>query len=115
MTMLTIREPAFEFTLVVEDEERPEDVCDTDGWVTVFGKGTWGATFLTVDQLQVRWAVEIVSGESAAGRYFATPGLVILREPGIDNIVASVRDIVETELYPLVLVKQIGVGVEDLS
>ncbi|MGW7680170.1 hypothetical protein ACWGID_05485 [Kribbella sp. NPDC054772] len=104
--MLTIRQPAFELTIVVEDGERHEDVCDTDGWVTVLGKGTWGATFLTMDELRARWDEEEQAGERAAGQYYATPGLVILREPGIDNIVAAVRDIVDTELYPLVLVRQ---------
>lgn len=105
--MFTFKESEFEFSMVVEEGEGLEEVCDTDGWVTIPGQGSWGASFLTIQKLQEKLALDLESGDRASGSYFATPGLVMLREPGVENILLAVRHMVETELYRFVLVKQV--------
>lgn len=68
--------------LLLEEGESPENVENTDGWVTVHGEGRWAFTLLTIaelNRLMARWQQ---TGEYHGGAYFTCPDLVLLRQPG---------------------------------
>jgi hypothetical protein len=76
---------------------RPSEAEDVDAWVTLPDGSRWTATFVTVAQisrLMERWQK---TGECLGGRYFAVrPDLVIIRDPGVDEMLAVATELVAT-------------------
>lgn len=82
--------------LLLEEGESPENVENTDGWVTVHGEGQWAFTLLTVaelNRLMARWQQ---TGEYHGGAYFTCPDLVLLRRPGVESLTLAIQDLVSS-------------------
>ncbi|MFC9690109.1 hypothetical protein ACFTSF_16305 [Kribbella sp. NPDC056951] len=98
-------DPAFVLRLLLDPGEPLDQVCNVDAFLDIPGKGTWAATVFSLDEvrrLMDRWRT---TGENANGAYFAGVDNIIVREPGVDSIVAAVRDLVEEGSYDLFLVQ----------
>ncbi|GAB3947907.1 hypothetical protein GCM10029976_078050 [Kribbella albertanoniae] len=95
-------DPAFVLRLLLDPGEPLDQVCNIDAFLEVPGKGTWAATILTVDEVRRLLDRRRTTGE---GSYFAGVDDLIVREPGLDSIVAAVRDLVKDGSYESVLVK----------
>jgi hypothetical protein len=106
--LYVVDDPGFRLHLLLEEGEPLDQVCNVDGWIDVPGDGTWAATFFTVAEvgrLMARWDE---TGESAGGAYFVSIDGVILREPGVESILAAVRDLVAEGNYGLYLIRSEG-------
>jgi hypothetical protein len=103
--LYVVDEPTFQLRLLLEEGEALDQVCNVDGWIDVPGDGLWAATFFTlaeVGRLMARWSE---TGEQAAGAYFVSTDGVILREPGVESILAAARDLVADGSYGLYLIR----------
>lgn len=83
--------------------EDPETVDNADAWVTTPDGRRWTATFMTpaeIARILDRWTR---TGESLSGTYFTCPDLVIIREPGVRSIAATIKDLVTTGDHERVL------------
>lgn len=88
--------------LLLQEDERPEEVCNTDGWVIVHGDGRWAFTLLTLaelNRLMARWK------ETGETTYFACRDLVLLRDPGADAVKEAIQDLVRGDGHQLHLIK----------
>jgi hypothetical protein len=98
-------DPAFVLRLLLDPDERLDEVGNCDAFLEVPGKGTWAATIFSLDEvrrLMDRWRT---TGENASGAYFVGVDDLIIREPGADAVVAAVRDLVAKDSYDLFLIK----------
>ena len=83
----------------LSEGEEPSAVENADGWVTVADGSVWSATFLSyaeIGRILRRWAT---TGEAEGGRFFSCHDLVIIRDPGVDEMLAAATDLVITEHY----------------
>ncbi|MGZ0146720.1 hypothetical protein ACXJJ3_06585 [Kribbella sp. WER1] len=103
--MFAIDGPGFRLRLLLEEGESPESVCNVDGWIDTPDRGSWAATFLSlaeVGRLMERWRQ---TGENASGAYFAATDAIIIREPGVESIIAAAQHLVVTDDLETYLVK----------
>ncbi|MEV4671055.1 hypothetical protein AB0K34_05310 [Actinomadura sp. NPDC049382] len=87
----------FEATFMLGRDDEPDSVENVDVEVT-FSDGTrWGATFLTVreiERIMDRWRM---SGEGQNGTVFRCPDLVIVRDGGVRAITAVLESAVSQD------------------
>ncbi|WP_370346727.1 hypothetical protein [Catenulispora sp. EB89] len=85
-----VESDGFEASFLLGVGEDPADACNVDVEVCLGDGSRWGATIFTLDEvrrLMDRWAT---TGEAQGGRYFACPDGLIVREPGVDAMVAVI-------------------------
>lgn len=73
------------FMLGADDE--PESVENVDVEVILADKSRWSATFLTlaeIGRIMARWRI---TGECAGGAYLQIPDLIVVRDPGVPEMV----------------------------
>jgi hypothetical protein len=91
-----LRDAEVIFMLGAEDDEATVDIADA---IIVLADGSrWSITFLTLDaiaRIMERWRQ---SGECKSGAYFRVPDLVISSEPGLENMMLAVEDLIEQGL-----------------
>ncbi|OCC07943.1 hypothetical protein A3Q37_06263 [Streptomyces sp. PTY087I2] len=69
-------------------DEVLEDVCNIDVEVRMSADGSrWTATVFTLDEVQRLMEKGSRTGEDLGGRYFWCYDGLIVRDPGIDNII----------------------------
>ncbi|RSM73412.1 hypothetical protein DMH04_41085 [Kibdelosporangium aridum] len=81
-------------------DDDPATVANADAWITLPDGTKWTATFLThaeVGRIMDRWRD---TGECLDGRYFRVgPDLVIIRSPGVAEMLAVATELVATGEY----------------
>lgn len=82
---------------LLADGEDPDGVENVDAVVEMPDGSRWGATLITVNEIErilARWSS---SGESAGGLYLRVPDLIVMSGPGIEQMVAAMADVVESD------------------
>ncbi|UQX88698.1 hypothetical protein M6D93_01540 [Jatrophihabitans telluris] len=82
---------------LLADGEDPDGVDNTDAVIKMPDGRRWGATLITVREVErilARWRS---SGESAGGLYLRVPDLILMSGPGIEQMVAAIADLVEND------------------
>ena len=90
MSWFRVESDGFEASFLLSADEHPADACNVDVEIRLDDGSRWGATVFTIDEvrrLMDRWAT---NGEAQSGRYFACPDGLIVREPGVDAMVAVI-------------------------
>lgn len=92
---VTHDEDDFGVDILVGDED-PTAVDNVDIVIRLSGKGRYGATILTLDAARQIMDRHAASGESLHGRHLVVPDLVLIRTPGVAEIIDVVRDLVRS-------------------
>jgi hypothetical protein len=98
-----VRTAAFEADFLVGDGEDLDEVCNADTFLRLADGTLWSATILTVrevERLLDRWSA---TGDPTGGTYFACPDGLIVREPGIANMVEALTRLLDSSDLPHVL------------
>lgn len=93
----------FEAAFLPNAGEDLESVDNVDVFVDLNDGSRWSATLITLAQVEIlmrRWAA---SGESLGGRYFWSPGGLIVRDAGISNMTQVLAGLIETGEFTQVL------------
>lgn len=98
MSFYRIPSDGMTIELLLEEDEQPDQVCNTDGWVIVHGEGCWAFTLLTLAELNRLMAAEETS-------YFACRDLVLTQEPGADAVKSAIEDLVRGNAHHHHLIK----------
>ena len=89
-----VRTDRFEVLFLPSAGEDPETLCSVDVEVRLTEDGSrWSATIFTlaeVGRLMKRWSQ---TGEELGGRYFWCSDGLIVRDPGIDNMIQVLADL----------------------
>lgn len=94
-----VRTGRFEASFLPNPDEDLDAVCDIDVVVVLADGSRWTATMFTleaVDRLMEKWAR---SGEALGGRFFWCSDGLIVREPGIDNMVQVIGGLLDIEEF----------------
>lgn len=91
---VTHDEDDFGVDILVGDED-PAVVDNVDVVIRLPGKGRYSATVITLDVIREIMDRHAVSGESLNGRHLVVSDLVIIRTPGVAEIIDVVRDLVK--------------------
>lgn len=93
----THEEPGFQVGVVVGIED-PRTVDDVDVLVRILpGKARYSASAMTLEAIRRNMDHQARNGESLNGRYLLIPDLLVLRSPGVDEIIDAVRDLVQSD------------------
>jgi hypothetical protein len=71
-------------------------VANVDVFVGLPDGSSWSLTIFTVDEVRRLLAVWRETGEAASGSYFWTSDQVIVPEPGVEAMMAAVRELVRS-------------------
>lgn len=85
----------FGVDILIGDED-PTAVDNADLVIRLPGKGRYSATVLTLDAARQIMDRNAATGESLHGRHLLVPDLVLIRNPGVAEIIDVVRDLVRT-------------------
>lgn len=93
----THEEPGFRVDVLVGIED-PRAVDDVDVEVRILpGGARYSASVMTLEAIRRNMDHQAGNGESLNGRYFVIPDLLIVRSPGVDEIIDAVRDLVQSD------------------
>ena len=102
---------------LLEDGQDPDSVENTDAVIEMPDGRRWGATLITVREVErilARWRS---SGEAAGGLYLRVPDLVLMSGPGLEQMAAALADLVDndqqTGLTPLESAGGADAGVDE--
>jgi len=82
---------------LLEDGEDIDSVDNIDAVIETPDGRRWGATLITireVERILERWKR---SGESAGGLYVRIPDLILMSGPGVEQMVAAILDLVDKD------------------
>ncbi|MEV6605000.1 hypothetical protein [Kutzneria sp. NPDC051319] len=94
-----VRTDRFEASFLPNPDDDLDAVCDIDVVVVLADGSRWTATMFTleaVDRLMEKWAR---SGEALGGRFFWCSDGLIVREPGIENMVQVIGGLLDIEEF----------------
>lgn len=94
--ILTHDEDGFSVEIIVGADD-PATVDDVDVVIHLPGKGRYSATVLTLDAIRRVMDRHATTGESLHGRHLVVPDLLIIRSPGVAEIIDVVRDLVHDD------------------
>ena len=79
------------------DGEDPDSIDNVDAAIEMPDGSRWGATMLTVREVERILARHSSSGESAGGLYLRVPDLILMSAPGVERMVVAILDVVEKD------------------
>lgn len=94
--ILTHDEDDFSVEIIVGTDD-PATVDDVDVVIHLPGRGRYSATVLTLDAIRRVMDHHAQTGESLGGRHLLVPDLLIIRTPGVPEIIDVVRDLVRDD------------------
>jgi hypothetical protein len=83
----------------LEAGQEPTSVSNVDAVIEMPDGTRWGATLITIDEIEQILSRHRVSGESRGGLYLHGPDLIIMAEPGIDRMAEALADVVRNRQH----------------
>ena len=89
-----VSESGFEMLIARWEGHEPETAEEADATITFPDGSRRYATFMTLDVVRRIMDKDARTGESLGGRYFWCSDLIIVRDVGLENMVAAIRDLI---------------------
>ncbi|MEU1720517.1 hypothetical protein ACNF49_00970 [Actinomadura sp. ATCC 39365] len=89
-----ISKPGFEMLIPRWEGYAPETADEADATITLADGTRRYATFMTLGVVSKIMDHQRETGECLSGRYFWCSGLIIIRGPGFDSMIAAVEDLI---------------------
>ena len=90
-----VRTDSFEASFLPSPGEDLDAVCNVDVEVRLADGSRWSATVFTVSEVQRLMEKWSQSGEALGGRYFWCSDGLIVRDPGIDNMIQVITGLLD--------------------
>jgi len=91
-----VRAGAFEASFLPSPDEDLDSVCNVDAEVRLVDGSRWGATVLTVAEVEHLMEAWKRTGEAPGGRYFWCSDGLIVREPGIESMTHVIAGLLDS-------------------
>jgi hypothetical protein len=94
-----VRADAFEASFLPSPDEELDSVCNVDVFVDLKDDSRWSATVFTVAEVERLMETWTGSDEALGGRYFWVSDGLIVRDPGIDNMIQVIAGLIESDEF----------------
>ncbi|MFJ2030651.1 hypothetical protein [Streptosporangium sp. NPDC087985] len=91
-----VSESGFEMLIPRWEGHEPETAEEADATITFPDGSRRYATFMTLDVVRQIMDKNARTGESLGGRYFWCSDLIIVRDVGLESMVAAIRDLISS-------------------
>ena len=91
-----VSESGFEMLIARWEGHEPETAEEADATITFPDGSRRYATFMTLDVVRRIMDKDARTGESLGGRYFWCSDLIIVRDVGLESMVAAIRDLISS-------------------
>ncbi|MFJ2028218.1 hypothetical protein [Streptosporangium sp. NPDC087985] len=91
-----VSESGFEMLIPRWEGHEPETAEEADATITFLDGSRRYATFMTLDVVRRIMDKDARTGESLGGRYFWCSDLIIVRDVGLESMVAAIRELISS-------------------